>query len=132
YYWGVLCQLVFQRRLGDIVLFADLSLELETASALNARMQDFFRHWHALSHGRNPQGLLDQTDLAWFAAMNRDLGKHLDDVGIRARLRENVELLEDLAAVIVERAVADGGASLRGDMPTRHGMRQSPELFASV
>jgi flavin-dependent dehydrogenase len=132
YYWGVLCQLVFQQRLGDIALFADLTLELEAASALNARMQDVFRHWHALSHGRNPKGLLDQTELAWFAAMNRDLGKRLDDAGIRARLRENVELLEGLAAMIVERAVADGGAALRGDMPARSCMRQSPALFATA
>lgn len=130
YYWGVLCQLVFQQRLGDAALFADMARELEVANALNSRMQAFFRCWHARSHGYNPKGFLDQSELAWFAAMNRDLRGRLDDAGMRARLRENVELLEGLAAMITQRAVADGGAALRADMPDLTCARQSPELFS--
>ena len=132
YYWGVLCQLVFQQRLGDAALFADMARELEAANALNTRMQGFFRHWHTLSHGRNLKGFLDQGELAWFAAMHRDLRKRLDDAGVRARLRENVELLEGLAAMIAERAIGDGGAALRGDLPDRPHTRPRPELFATV
>ncbi|MEO8747385.1 MAG: tryptophan 7-halogenase [Rhodanobacter sp.] len=132
YYWGILCQLVFQQRLGDAVLFADMARELQVANTLNARMQEFFRCWHALSHGRNLKCFLDQTELAWFAAMNRDLRDRLDDAGMRARLRENVELLEGLAAMITERAAADGGPALRGDMPDLSHARQRPGLFATV
>ena len=129
YYWGVLCQLVFQQRLGDQALFMDMARELETAQALNARMQAFFVQWHPLSHGRNPEGLLDQRELAWFAALNGGLRAKLDDAGIRARLRENVELLEGLAAMIIERAVADGGEVLREHMQDLTRARQHPELF---
>ena len=132
YYWGILCQLVFQQRLGDAVLFADMARELQVANTLNARMQEFFRCWHALSHGRNLKCFLDQTELAWFAAMNRDLRDRLDDAGMRARLRENVELLEGLAAMITERAAADGGPALRGDMPDLSHARKRPGLFATV
>ena len=35
YYWGVLCQLVFQNRLTDIALLGALRDELERAQALN-------------------------------------------------------------------------------------------------
>jgi hypothetical protein len=132
YYWGVLCQLVFQQRLGDAALYADMARELQTAQVLNERMQAFFRRWHDASQGRNSKGMLDQHELAWFAGMNGGLHDELDDQGLRTRLRENVELLEGLAAMIVERAVADGGESLRSDMQDLARARLRPELFAAA
>jgi flavin-dependent dehydrogenase len=107
YYWGVLCQLVFQKRLGDTALIAHLATELETAQRLNTRMQAFFLRWHTFSRGRNPETMLDQGGLPWFAEMNRGLHDVLDDKALAARLRANVALLEGLAATIVERAAAD-------------------------
>src|SRR5690606_11871416 len=49
YYWGVLCQLFFQRRLTDIASIARLSGELNECKALNAAMQGFLREWSASS-----------------------------------------------------------------------------------
>jgi hypothetical protein len=132
YYWGVLCQLVFQRRLTDAALFAELADELETARALNERMQGFFGHWHAQSQARNPRAMLDQGELAWFAAMNGTLHDTLDDAGVRQRLRENVALLQGLALTIVERAVADGGEALRAAMADLALSKQRPELFRAA
>jgi flavin-dependent dehydrogenase len=131
YYWGVLCQLVFQQRLGDAQLYVDLARELETAQALNARMQPFFRRWHAVSPADNPAGMLDQQHLPWFAEMNATLHDALDDNALRARLRQNVELLEGLAAKIVEQAVADAGDTLREDMHELARARLRPQLFAA-
>jgi flavin-dependent dehydrogenase len=132
YYWGVLCQLVFQQRLADASLFTDLARELEAAQALNERMQAFFGRWHALSQGRNPRGMLDQGLLPWFADMNATLHDPLDDAALRTRLRENLDLLEGLAASIVERAVADGGDALRDDMRDLARARLRPTLFAAA
>jgi flavin-dependent dehydrogenase len=132
YYWGVLCQLVFQQRLGDAALFADLAGELETAQALNARMQQFFLRWHALSHARNPPTMLDQHQLPWFAEMNATLHDRLDEAALRARLRDNVALLQGLTATIVERAVADGGEALRSEMHDLTRARLRPRLFAAA
>ena len=131
YYWGVLCQLVFQRRLDDASLFADLARELAVAQALNERMQAFFRRWHAHSAKRNRSVMLDQQELLWFADMNGTLHDQLDDASLRTRLRQNVALLEGLAATIVERATADGGAALRDDMTDLARARMRPLLFAA-
>ena len=131
YYWGVLCQLVFQQRLGDTRLYTDLARELESAKALNERMQRFFQRWHAASPARNPRGMLDQQKLPWFAGMNETLHDRLDDGALRSRLRGNVALLEGLAAGIVEQAVADAGGSLREDMHDLARARMRPPLFAA-
>jgi flavin-dependent dehydrogenase len=131
YYWGVLCQLVFQQRLTDAPLYADLARELGLARSLNERMQGFFRRWHAHSAKRNHAVMLDQQDLPWFADMNATLHEALDDASLRVRLRQNVVLLEGLAATIVERATADGGGSLHGDMSDLAQARMRPLLFAA-
>jgi flavin-dependent dehydrogenase len=105
YYWGVLCQLMFQRRLTDLNLLGEMRPELERAQALNIRMQRLFRQWHVVSSDAvSRREMLDQSRLAWFASLNRDLHAPLDDAGIRARLRENVRLLEGLADVLTKQA----------------------------
>jgi flavin-dependent dehydrogenase len=104
YYWGVLCLLVFQNRLTDLALLGELRPELERAQVLNRRMQACFRSWHESHESANPAVMLDQGGLDWFHELNRGLHDVLDDAGVRARLRANVQLLEGLAAALAERA----------------------------
>ncbi|MEO7432245.1 MAG: tryptophan 7-halogenase, partial [Dokdonella sp.] len=105
YYWGVLCQLVFQERLADIGLLGELRGEFERAQELNRSMQAFFRDWHVRSRGRNPAQLLNQNDLDWFVAMNAGLHDVLTREQLVARLRANVVLMERLDATIRARAL---------------------------
>ncbi len=104
YYWGILCQLVFQNRLTDLALLGDLQGELARAAELNLDMQGFFQRWTVMSRQANPAVLLDQKDLGWFVGMNASLHDELSDVEVRDRLRGNVVLMNDLAATIVSRA----------------------------
>jgi len=106
YYWGVLCQLVFQERLTDIALLGAVRDELNRAQALNRRMQHFFRRWHAESRPRNERVMLDQRELDWFVAMNRGLHDVLTTDELARRLRENVATMHALAAAIGRRASA--------------------------
>ena len=61
FYWGVLCQLVFQQRLADVALFADVAPELALAQELNQRMQACFRQWHETITPHNPPVIFDQA-----------------------------------------------------------------------
>jgi hypothetical protein len=106
YYWGVLCQLVFQERLTDVALLGALRTELDQAQQLNRRMQLFFRRWHAESRNRNEAVMLDQRELDWFVGMNRGLHDALTSEELAARLRANVALMHALAAAIGRRAHA--------------------------
>lgn len=113
YYWGVLCQLVFQQRLADLRLMGEMRPELERAEALNLHVQGVLRAWHERGGDANPAVMLDQGGLDWFHELNRGLHDELDDAGVRARLRENLALLERLAARIEARA--DGRADAAAD-----------------
>ncbi len=110
YYWGVLCQLVFQQRLTDIALLGELRDVLAEAQELNRLMQAFFLHWHAHTADthENPAVMLDQGRLPWFFDINRTLHDTLDDAQLRMRLRENVVQLRALGETILQRAAESG------------------------
>lgn len=127
YYWGVLCQLMFQQRLTDLNLLGDMRAELEQAQALNTRMQQLFRQWHAASAAQSRREMLDQCALTWFAELNASLTDPLDDAGIRARLRDNVRLLEGIADALALQA-ASTDARLHAPLSGQ----PRPSLFPAV
>ena len=117
YYWGVMCQLFFQRRLTDLPALGRIQKPLNRVRAINVAMQSFFREWSAKSERRNPAVMLDQAALPWFAELNRGLRDTLDDRAFDVRMAEGFAQLDRLAAQIVERATAehaglDGGSLL--------------------
>lgn len=129
YYWGVLCPLVIGDRIADLALFSDLSVEMVAAESLNLRVQALFRDWHASGLARTAPAWMDQQQLAWFARLNARLRDHLDDAAIRARVRENIELLHALAGALAEAAARDAPQLAAGSLCTAAGERSRPELF---
>ncbi|MGN2245171.1 NAD(P)/FAD-dependent oxidoreductase [Frateuria sp. GZRR35] len=108
FYWGVLCQLVFQRRLVDTALFAELGPALMEVQQLNERVQALFRDWHATAPVERPAEMLDQRKLGWFRELNEGMHESLDDAGVRARLKTNLALLQEVAGAIAALAARDG------------------------
>jgi flavin-dependent dehydrogenase len=104
YYWGVLAQLYFQRRLTDVPGIASLRQEFLSLQQVNREVQRLLRAWAEGSLASNPAQLIDQASLPWFAELNRSLGDTLDREAFIARLRANHVLLLSLAAEILERA----------------------------
>lgn len=132
YYWGVLCPLAIGEWFTDVALFAELSPELLAATTLNVRMQALFRDWHARGAVRAMPDWLDQQQLAWFAQLNARLNDRLDHTQIRARLRENVDLMQALAGGLGEAAAADGTPPHLCELPHPSRTRTPPALFACM
>ena len=107
YYWGVLCQIFFQRRLTDLAALTALRPELTGAMALNAAMQPFLRQWSGQSRRDNPAVMLDQASLGWFAELNRGLRDRLDDGQFRLRVRNTTAQLAALAGQVTQSACAE-------------------------
>ncbi len=109
YYWGVLAQFFFQRRLADLAAFSELRAELAHCQALNVEVQALLRAWSAarpLAQVANPAVMLDQASLPWFSDLNKSLNDTLDDAGFRKRIRHSARQMRTLAAEIAERAQA--------------------------
>jgi flavin-dependent dehydrogenase len=136
YYWGVLCQLFFQRRLTDLAAIGRLQKPLAHAQRLNVEMQHFLRAWSAVSDRHNPAAMLDQAGLPWFAELNRGLNDRLDDAGFARRMRETFEQLDALARQIVAQAVVEhptlDGAAVLATLDPQAGRDPTPMLFAAA
>ncbi|MEZ5460344.1 NAD(P)/FAD-dependent oxidoreductase [Dokdonella sp.] len=130
YYWGVLCQLVFQNRLADVALLGALQSDLAEAAQLNLDMQAFFRRWGERSQSPNEAVMLNQNELGWFVDMNRGLHDVLDEAALRERMHANVGLMRDLAATMVARARAACPSLDVGPLPSL--ASSTTPLFASA
>jgi flavin-dependent dehydrogenase len=114
YYWAVLGQFFFQRRLADVAALSALREELAHCQALNVAVQDLLRAWSAarpLDSVANPATMLDQASLPWFSDLNKSLLDRLDDAAFRARIRHSTRQMRSLAAEIGERADAAAGSA---------------------
>lgn len=133
YYWGVLCQLFFQRRLTDLPALTALRPELTRAMELNAAMQPYLRRWSERAPGDNPPVMLDQAALPWFAELNRGLRDPLDSQAFQARLRETSALLGSLAAEILHAAGSEcrgmDQPAIRALLPERGARSRTDMLF---
>ncbi|MEO5845347.1 MAG: NAD(P)/FAD-dependent oxidoreductase [Caldimonas sp.] len=111
YYWGVLAQFFFQRRLADLASFSVLREELAHCQALNGEVQALLRAWSARRPGAgvpNDAVMLDQASLPWFAALNESLLDALDDGAFRERIRYSTRQMRSLAEEIAVRATSGG------------------------
>jgi flavin-dependent dehydrogenase len=106
FYWGVMCQLFFQHKLVDVQTMWRLQSDLTWSQRLNVAVQDFLRGWGEVDDGARPRRMLDQARLDWFAEMNRGLTDRLDEAQFGARLEANLQLLHQLAAQLMDRALA--------------------------
>jgi 2-polyprenyl-6-methoxyphenol hydroxylase-like FAD-dependent oxidoreductase len=104
YYWGILGQFFFQGRLADLASLSKLKIELAAVQELNRHLQKLMREWAAAHPGTNPDRMLDQAALPWFAELNRSLPDKLDEQQFLERIRRNSALLHTLARQIAGRA----------------------------
>jgi flavin-dependent dehydrogenase len=124
YYWGVLAQFYFQRRLTDLVSLSRLKGELLALQAVNRELQTLLRDWAAAGASANPAHMRDQAALPWFAELNRSLTDSLDNAAFLARMRGNCALLGSLAREILAQARTAGipGPGLEAALPALPGM----------
>lgn len=107
FYWGIMCPLFFQQRLTDLPKMAQLQAQLARIEQLNIAVQLFMRAWSEVTGRKhNPAQLLDQAALGWFTEMNRALTDKLDGEQFDRLIHESGMALDELAAEIVARAIA--------------------------
>jgi flavin-dependent dehydrogenase len=112
YYWGILAQFFFHRRIADLAALSALRVELAHCQALNVEVQAMLGAWCAARRGRSAPDraeMLDQAALPWFSELNRSLNDTLDDIAFRECIRHSTRQMRALAAEIAERASDDAG-----------------------
>jgi flavin-dependent dehydrogenase len=112
YYWSILCQLFFQRRLTDLKILSRIRKHLQDAQQINERVQQVLRVWSEQGPVVDQGRFLDQAQLPWFVALNQSLGDRLDEDAFVHRIEQSTRLLSQLAWELVESAMASGVGNL--------------------
>lgn len=124
-YWGISALLFFHRKLCDLDFMRSIAGDLRRYQELHARVQAVLLRWHDTGDPPEPpEGYLDYTKIGFLADLQRGLAAGLDDQQLRAKLRWNIELFENLAGEICRRAGQAGGDSLLVVPPAQHGFAE--------
>jgi 2-polyprenyl-6-methoxyphenol hydroxylase-like FAD-dependent oxidoreductase len=113
-YWSTLANMFLHGKMTDTDFLASVVLHLDRAGRLGARMELFYREWHARDQrqwqgvsvlSRHFQHMLDRQ---------ADLVREFDDDALREKIAENVDALYAMAVVIFHKA-AEGLPEKPGD-----------------
>ena len=140
YYWGILAQFFFHRRIADLSAMSALRAELAHCQALNVEVQSVLRAWCAARRGTTAADraeMLDQASLPWFAELNKSLTDSLGDAAFRERIRFSTGQMRNLAKEIADRISDDvqiDVGALRGVLAERASPSSEPAsmLFAKA
>jgi len=106
-YWVLFAFVFCQGRLCDLSALQSLRVDLDTVARLNREMQALFLAWHREGPPPPPPGRIELPGIPFLRALNAGLTAPLSSAEFRAKLAENIELLEALAEEI--QAAANGG-----------------------
>lgn len=105
WYWSVYCLMYFQQKLTDLEFMESVRPEMERMNALAWRMQQLFRDWAARYNPPCKAALIDQSLDELMDRLHLGLRATFEnDDALRAQIRENVQLVEQVAQAIALRA----------------------------
>lgn len=115
-YWGVNALIFFHNKSQDLAFWTDLRQHLTRYDKLNVRMQQFFREWDVLQQepngsDRTVPGLTDWSptfvnymNIPYLHELHTELKAGLDEDALKARVIENIDLLEVVADEMYQQA----------------------------
>ena len=103
-YWGFPALLYFRGKLTDVGFIQSLAKGIEEVRTMNVAMQEFFRDWHAAEpHVNATAAFVNQNDIDIMTRLNAELKMEMDDVSLRKKFSENVDLMRNLMHEITDR-----------------------------
>ncbi|MBX3010155.1 MAG: tryptophan 7-halogenase [Caldilineaceae bacterium] len=116
-YWGVNALIFFHNKSQDLGFWTDLRQHLTRYDKLNVRMQEFFRAWDRLQQEPNGStttvpGLTDWSPtfvnymkIPYLHELHTELVAGLNEADLKARVIENIGLLEVIADEMYQQAL---------------------------
>lgn len=103
-YWGLTSVRYVHGLWHDLEFTASVSDQLDRGSALNQRIQAFFREWHAIDDREVAGVYVPLIPFGAVAFRRIDLERPLDADGLRALIAENLERMEGMAVAMFHKA----------------------------
>lgn len=121
-YWGINSLIFYHNKTHDLAFWHAMRPALSHFDKLNLGMQQFFRDWDALlGHAQNIEwapAFFNNFNVRFIHDLHLELEAGLDEMALKAKLLDNLALLEVMAAEMYQRAIlhADGKTSVRSPL----------------
>jgi flavin-dependent dehydrogenase len=109
YYWGCLGLLFFHRKLTDLELMAAVRPDVERMWALTRQLEVMCREWGALEDREWRRAMVPTQDFPAMFDRHKDMIAGFSDEQLKARMKENADLLEAFAVLAFNRAATNLG-----------------------
>lgn len=126
WYWATICPVFFHNKFSDVEFLRSIREELIHFQVLQRKIQDFFRDWDNLTKEEVYENYhVDLTQIPFiYPLVHLEMDGRFDDRTLRTKLRENVSMLETVAAemyraaygVLPNAPMTDSGLSLEEHM----------------
>jgi flavin-dependent dehydrogenase len=103
-YWGLKAVRFVHGVWHDPEFMAEVRDDLVRGHQLNARMQEFFREWHAIDDREAEGRHVSPVAFPGLVQRHLDLESPMDREAVKARIPENVEFMEAVAVVYFHKA----------------------------
>jgi len=114
-YWGANALLFFHRKLTELEFMSEVRPDLERIWAVNRRLEELFRQWHAVDSREWRRGYVGVTDFPALIQRHIQLTAGFDDDALKAQLAANADVMEAVAVLIFNKAAAALGNGAPGD-----------------
>jgi len=114
-YWGANALLFFHRKLTELEFMSEVRPDLERIWAVNRRLEELFRQWHAVDSREWRRGYVGVTDFPALIQRHIQLTAGFDDDALKAQLAANADLMEAVTVLIFNKAAAALGNGAPGD-----------------
>lgn len=108
-YWGITSLIFFHNRTHDLAFWNAMRPALSRFDKLNLGMQRFFRDWEALlGHAADIEwqpAFFNNFNVRFIHDLHLELEAGLDEVALKAKLLDNLSLLEAIAAAMYKQAL---------------------------
>jgi hypothetical protein len=100
WYWASICPVFFHKKFSDVAFLDSIKEELIHFQVLQRKMQDFFRNWDEITKDEvYANAHVDLTQIPFiYPLVHLEMDGGYDDDALRAKLRDNISLLETVGA----------------------------------
>lgn len=111
-YWAIPGLLFFHDKFPQLADFQPIVFALARFNDVSARVQRFFREWHAVDHSEESTPFISFYDFDFMAKLHIGMAAKLSDTDLLAQVTDNLRLIEQISGQLVITVIAECSARL--------------------
>lgn len=109
-YWAIPGLLFFHDKFSELADLQPIVFALARFNDVSARVQRFFREWHAVDHSEESTAFISFYDFDFMAKLHIGMAAKLSDTDLLAQVADNLRLIEQISGQLFSTVIAECAA----------------------